>query len=285
MAIGEIGLDYHWNRSPRDEQLQAFEAQLELARSMGLPVVIHNRDAHDDTMAVLQNWAADASWPDRPIGVMHCYSGDVAMAERLMAAGFLISLAGNVTFPKAVELHEVAKALPLDKLVLETDAPYLAPQPRRGKRNEPAHVRMTAEFVADLRGEPLEEIGRVTSHNAASSFRWNGATCVSQHLRFARPDPTAGGAGPRARRSRTSRVASAETSPALRFRRRSPARVGVRKRRQAHPSGPGVRGGRLGKADPAAVRTWRLRSRRCTLPRSCMTISSMDRSFVAACPP
>ncbi len=173
VAVGEIGLDYHWNRAPREVQLAAFEAQLALADDLDLPVVIHSRDALDDTEAVLASWAAARPRNGRPVGVLHCYSGDLARAERLVAAGFLVSLAGVVTYRNAGPTQAVAVGLPLDALVLETDAPYLAPHPHRGARNEPANVRPIAEHVAALRGTDLSVVATAPTDNAARLFRWN----------------------------------------------------------------------------------------------------------------
>ncbi len=172
VAIGEIGLDYYWNRAPREEQLAAFLAQLGLAAALGLPVVIHSRDAHDDTEAVLAEWAAGQPRARWPLGVLHCYSGDLARAERLVGHGFLVSLAGVVTYKNADSLRAVATGLPLTALVLETDAPYLAPQPHRGQRNEPAYVRPIAQHVADLRGVGLADVAQATTANAARLFGW-----------------------------------------------------------------------------------------------------------------
>ncbi len=173
VAIGEIGLDYYWNQAPRDVQARVFQAQLELATRLGLPVVIHCRDAHADAADQLAAWAAGA---DRgrtgPRGIMHCFSGDLAGARRLADLGFAISLAGPVTYKNAATAREVAAALPLDWLVVETDAPYLAPHPHRGQRNEPALVRHTAAFVAELRGLPAEALARATSATAARVFGW-----------------------------------------------------------------------------------------------------------------
>ncbi len=174
LAIGEIGLDYHWMMSPAAHQADVLADQLALAGELGLPVVIHCRDAHDDAERVLGAWAAErrrAGWPaERPVGVMHCYSGDLAEALRLHTAGWLVSLAGPVTYKNAVRGQEVAAGLPLEALVLETDAPYLAPVPRRGTRNEPAFVRHTAEFVAGLRGLDLAALAAATTANAVRLF-------------------------------------------------------------------------------------------------------------------
>lgn len=172
VGIGEIGLDYYWNKVPHEVQQCAFEAQLALADRLGLPVVIHSRDALDDTESVLVRWASERVPNDRPPGVMHCYSGDLARAHRLVAAGFLVSLAGIVTYKNAQLTQEVAAGLPAGALVLETDAPYLAPHPHRGARNEPAYVRPIAEHVAGLRGETLEAVAAATSANAARLFGW-----------------------------------------------------------------------------------------------------------------
>ncbi len=173
VAIGEIGLDYYWERSSRDLQRAAFEAQLELAQELDLPVVIHSRDAHEDVASILLAWAAEHPAVDRPLGVMHCYAETVERARPLVEAGFLISLSGIVTFRNNTIAPRVAAELPLEALVLETDAPYLAPHPHRGKRNEPAYVRRIAESVAAVRKEPLAHVAAQTTHNAARLFGWN----------------------------------------------------------------------------------------------------------------
>ncbi len=167
-AIGECGLDYHYNTWPRDIQRAVFESQLALAVELGKPVVIHCRDAQADTLDALR--AYSAATPRRPAGVMHCFSGDVATAQACAALGFLISIAGPVTYRNPRDLPDVARTLPLDALLVETDAPFLAPQSKRGKRNEPAYVRETSQKVADLRGEPLEVVGPALSRNAARLF-------------------------------------------------------------------------------------------------------------------
>ena len=146
VAVGEIGLDYHYDFSPRAVQAEVFAAQIEVAVNRNLPVVIHTREATDDTLAIIKN-----AGQGRLRGVMHCFSGSVEEASRAIALGFWISLAGIVTFPKAEALRDVARAVPLDRLLIETDAPFLAPVPFRGKRNEPAFVARTLEMVASLR--------------------------------------------------------------------------------------------------------------------------------------
>lgn len=172
VAVGEIGLDYHWDRAPRAQQAAVFRAQLDLARALPLPVVIHSRDADDDTAAILETWAADHPWRDRrPLGVMHCFSGSLDHARRMVRAGFLVSLAGNVTFRNAAGLHEVARGLDSGAFVLETDAPWLSPVPYRGRRNEPARVRDIAEQVAAMRNESVEAVARATYRNARRLFR------------------------------------------------------------------------------------------------------------------
>ena len=159
-ALGEIGLDYHYDFSPRDVQQEVFRQQIRLARSRRLPVVIHTREAEADTFRILQEEGAGEGG-----GVFHCFTGDRPMAQRALDDGFHISLAGIVTFPKALELKEVARAVPLDRLLIETDSPFLAPVPHRGGRNEPAHVVRVAAVIAQLRGSTPEEIDRATSQN------------------------------------------------------------------------------------------------------------------------
>jgi len=175
VAVGEIGLDYHWLRATPEVQRAAFLAQLGVARAAGLPVVVHSRDADADTAEILLGWAADAPPSPRPLGVMHCFAGNVTLAERYVAAGFLISLAGIVTYRNNQRTQDVARWLPQRAYVLETDAPYLAPVPRRGQRNEPAFLADTAAFVAELRGQPLAEVAADTSSNAARLFGWEAA--------------------------------------------------------------------------------------------------------------
>lgn len=164
-ALGEIGLDYHYDFAPRDVQQAVFAAQLRLARRRRLPVVIHTREAEDDTFRVL----ADELAGDTGV-VFHCFTGDRAMARRALDAGYYLSLAGIVTFPKALELKEVAALVPADRLLIETDSPFLAPVPHRGKRNEPAHVVRVAETVAALRGVSVTDVAETSRANFERLF-------------------------------------------------------------------------------------------------------------------
>ncbi len=156
VAIGESGLDYHYNFSAPAEQRKAFEDQLGLARELNKPVVVHTREAWEDTLSLLGGAA---------MGIMHCFSGGPADAEACLERGLYISFAGIVTYPKAVNVQEAARATPLDRLLVETDAPYLAPVPFRGKRNEPAFVRETAAKVAELKGVSLETVAAAAAAN------------------------------------------------------------------------------------------------------------------------
>ncbi len=169
VAIGEIGLDFYRNLSPHDAQYRAFEGQLGLADELELPVVIHSRDAHEDTFGLLEDWARQWNRPG-PVGVIHCFSGDAELAHRYHHLGFLISFAGPVTYPKNDALREAAASLPLNAIVIETDAPYLSPQTQRGKRNEPAYVRFTAEQIAEVRGESVDIVSRQTVVNSVNLF-------------------------------------------------------------------------------------------------------------------
>ncbi len=169
VAIGEIGLDYHWERVPPEHQHLVFRAQLRLAADVGLPVVIHDREAHDDVVRVVQEWVSEAGVGTRT-GVFHCFSGDREMAGRVLDLGFYVGVDGPVTFKNARRLHALVAELPLDRLLVETDAPFLTPHPYRGRRNEPAHVRLVAQRVAELRGVSVEEVARATSHNARRLF-------------------------------------------------------------------------------------------------------------------
>jgi TatD DNase family protein len=165
VAIGEIGLDYYHDRAPHDAQERLFRAQLALARELGKPVVIHSRDAQADTVRILRDAARGQP------GIMHSFSGDWAYAEACLEVGFMLSFSGPITFAKAAELHEVARRAPLDRILTETDSPYLAPHPLRGKRNEPANVRLVAERLAELRGMRLEELAEAVWRNACAIFK------------------------------------------------------------------------------------------------------------------
>jgi TatD DNase family protein len=158
VAIGEIGLDYYRDLSPRPEQRRAFAAQLELASELGMPVVIHSRDAHEDVEQALKGFDGTV--------VLHSYSAGPARLEKAIAAGHYVSISGPVTFRKADELREVAASAPLDRMLLETDCPYLAPEPRRGRRNEPAYVRYVARAVARARRSSSDAVARATAENA-----------------------------------------------------------------------------------------------------------------------
>jgi TatD DNase family protein len=157
VAVGEIGLDYHYDFAPRDTQRAVFIRQMEIASGRKKPIVIHTREAWDDTFALLHLC---------PFGIMHCFSGGPIEAQRALEFGFHLSFGGIVTYPKALAVQEAARMAPLDRLLIETDAPYLAPVPRRGKRNEPAFVTYIARKLADLRGVTFEDIARATTKNA-----------------------------------------------------------------------------------------------------------------------
>jgi TatD DNase family protein len=166
VAIGEIGLDFFRNLSPHETQERVLRRFVALARRLGKPVVVHCRDAHIETLAILaEERVAEVG------GIMHCFSGDVEIARRCLDLGLLISLAGPVTYPNARALPEVARFVPGDRLVIETDCPFLPPQGYRGKRNEPAYLILTAARVAELRGEPVDTLARRTTENARRLFR------------------------------------------------------------------------------------------------------------------
>jgi TatD DNase family protein len=161
IAWGEIGLDFHYDNSPRDVQIEVFKRQLRAARECDLPVVIHTREAESETIDILQSEYEGA----QRRGVFHCFSGSMELAQRAIEIGFMISFSGIVTFKKADELRAVAKQVPLDRLLIETDCPYLTPIPYRGKRNEPAYVVEVARCLATLHGIDVEEVGNITSEN------------------------------------------------------------------------------------------------------------------------
>jgi TatD DNase family protein len=164
-AIGEIGLDYHYDFAPRDVQQEVFRAQVDLARRLSLPVIIHTREATEDTIRILQEEGGTAVR-----GVFHCFTGDVEMARAVLDLGFYLSFAGIVTFPRADALREAARFAPADRVLVETDAPYLAPVPHRGKRNEPAFVAKVVERLGEVRGTPPAELAEQTARNFTSLF-------------------------------------------------------------------------------------------------------------------
>jgi len=166
IAWGEIGLDYHYDHSPRESQMQVFRRQLEMARAAAKPVVIHCREAWPDCLEILER-----GWRSSGLGgIFHCFTGTLAEARRGIEMGFLVSFAGNVTYPKALNLREVARGLPLSNLLIETDCPYLAPQAVRGKRNEPANVAEVARTIANVRDLPADEVAAATSANFIKFF-------------------------------------------------------------------------------------------------------------------
>ena len=160
LALGEIGLDYHYNKSPQHKQQEMFAAQLRLASEARVPIVIHTREAWPDTFDLLER-----HWDPSAGGIMHCFSGGPVEAERCLALGFHLSFAGVVTYPKAAELRDAARVTPLDRLLVETDAPYLAPVPHRGKRNDPAFLLDTARKLAEVRGESIDRLAPAVSAN------------------------------------------------------------------------------------------------------------------------
>lgn len=165
VALGEMGLDYHYDNSPRDVQKRVFRAQLRLAREHRLPVVIHSRDADGDMITILREEGVEEIG-----GVMHCFSGTRETAEKALSMGLYLSFGGVLTFPKARDIQKIAQEIPRNRLLLETDCPYLTPVPHRGKRNEPLYVRYVAEAMAELRGEDPAEIAQITTENASRLF-------------------------------------------------------------------------------------------------------------------
>jgi TatD DNase family protein len=165
VALGEIGLDYHYNYSPREDQLRAFQEQLAIAEEYNKPIIIHNREAHQDTLEVLTGQRIALRR-----GVMHCFSGSPEMAAQCLKLGLYLSLAGPLTFPHAAKLREVAAEAPLNRLLVETDCPYLTPHPYRGQRNEPMHVELVGRKLAEVKGLPVEEVMEATSSNTKALF-------------------------------------------------------------------------------------------------------------------
>ncbi len=168
VAIGEIGLDYYRNLSPTEQQKKAFIEQIKLAQELRKPIVVHDRDAHQDILDIIKREKAGING-----GVMHCYSGHLPLAVELIKEGFYISFAGPLTFKNAKKAHEVAQKVNLERILIETDCPYLAPEPYRGKRNEPAHVKKVAQKLAQIRNLGLEEVALITSNNTKRVFQMN----------------------------------------------------------------------------------------------------------------
>ncbi|CEG21144.1 putative deoxyribonuclease YcfH [Planococcus massiliensis] len=165
VGIGETGLDYHWDKSPKDVQQDIFRKQIQLAKKVKLPIIIHNREATEDVLRILKEEKAEEIG-----GVMHCFSGSVETARESIDMNFMISLGGPVTFKNAKKPKEVAELIPIEHLMIETDAPYLAPHPYRGKRNEPSYVPLVAEEIARLKGLTVEEVAEKTTKNAEHFF-------------------------------------------------------------------------------------------------------------------
>jgi TatD DNase family protein len=168
VALGEMGLDYHWDKSPKDVQKEVFRKQIHLAKKVKLPIIIHNREATQDIVDILREEGAEEVG-----GIMHCFSGSSEIAQECVDMNFYISLGGPVTFKNAKKPKEVAQEIPLERLLIETDCPYLAPHPNRGKRNEPAYVKLVAEQIAELKGISVEEVERITTENANKLFNIN----------------------------------------------------------------------------------------------------------------
>ena len=171
IAWGEIGLDFYYDHSPRDVQMQVFRRQIKKACELGLPIIVHSRDANDETVAILREECEEDE--EFRGGIMHCFGGTPEMARDLVEIGFLISFAGNVTFPKAENLRDAARVVPLDRLLIETDCPFLTPAPFRGKRNEPVYVVETAQFLANFYEIELETLAKATTQNFLDFFRLN----------------------------------------------------------------------------------------------------------------
>ncbi|QTN01245.1 YchF/TatD family DNA exonuclease [Sediminibacillus dalangtanensis] len=168
VAIGEMGLDYHWDKSPKETQKEVLRKQIQLAKRVGLPIIIHNREATEDIIEILREEnAAEVG------GIMHCYNDSADFVQECLDMNFYISLGGPVTFKNATDPKEVAKVVPLDRLLVETDCPFLAPHPNRGKRNEPAYVKLVAEKIAELKEISFEEVSDATTNNAFKLFKIN----------------------------------------------------------------------------------------------------------------
>ncbi|MGB9691323.1 MAG: TatD family hydrolase [Candidatus Sumerlaeaceae bacterium] len=171
VAIGEIGLDFHYNFATPEEQVPVFRAQIELAHELRLPIVVHCREAYDVALGILREHASGA--PAAPWGVMHCYFGTSEQAAAFFDLGLLLGIGGSVTFKKAEVVHDVVRKMPLDAMVLETDAPYMAPVPHRGKRNEPNYLPLVVERIAELKSTVAGCVAEATTYNAYRLFRWS----------------------------------------------------------------------------------------------------------------
>lgn len=179
VAIGEIGLDFYRDRSPRDIQEHVFRRFLQMAAELNKPVIIHDRDAHDRVMTILREESVRK-------GVLHCFSGDAAMAAEAFALGFTISIPGTITYPNNQSLQDVVRMVSIDRMLIETDCPYLTPMPHRGRRNEPAYVRLAAEKLAEIKGLTLEDVARITTKNACDLFGinlWDQSTKIAYRIR------------------------------------------------------------------------------------------------------
>jgi len=167
VAVGEIGLDYHYDFSPRDQQIDVFRTQVRMGKELGFPIIVHDREASEDILRVLTEEMGESG------GVIHCFTGEVEGAKKYLDLGMHLSFTGILTFPKAESIREAAKIVPLDRLLLETDSPYLAPVPMRGKRCEPSFVKHTAEVLAKVKGVSVDELENVTTENAERLFRFH----------------------------------------------------------------------------------------------------------------
>jgi TatD DNase family protein len=175
VAIGELGLDFYRNHSPRQDQINVLMLQLDLARKLSLPVIIHCRQAQAEMLPILQKWTESFQLPEEKArGVLHCFSGDLEVAEKYMEMGFNISLGAYIGYPSSTKLRETLKNIPLDRIVIETDCPFLPPQKYRGQRNEPVYTLITASVLAEIRQLPIEEIARQTTKNAIRLFSLTG---------------------------------------------------------------------------------------------------------------
>jgi len=170
VAIGETGLDFYRNLSPKEEQIKAFKGQLELAQRLNLPVIIHCRNAQEEVLSILEQWAGGSKRASQPLGVLHCFSGDIQLAQKYIEMGFLLSIAGPITYSSSHAL-EIALNMPLDKLLIETDCPFLTPRPHRGKRNEPSYLSFIVEKIGEIKGMPSDLVAEHTAKNAIRFYR------------------------------------------------------------------------------------------------------------------